>query len=87
MEEWLDGFRKVRPLDRIEKISPRPLLLLHGKDDDLVDLSHAQRLFAAAKEPKTIQLVKRAGHRLRLNKEAMSAALEWLKQFNKSHWH
>jgi fermentation-respiration switch protein FrsA (DUF1100 family) len=29
-----------------------PLLILHSRDDTVVDFSHSQRLFAAANEPK-----------------------------------
>ena len=83
VEEWMDSFRKVRPLDHIKKISPRPLFLLHGKEDDLVPPSHAQRLFAAAKEPRTVCYIKGAGHRLRLYREAMETARDWLKAINK----
>lgn len=42
----------VRPEDKIGNISPRPILLFHCDKDHYVDVSHAERLFAAAKNPK-----------------------------------
>jgi dipeptidyl aminopeptidase/acylaminoacyl peptidase len=36
VEEWLNGFNTVSPIRWIDRISPRPLLLIHGDKDDLV---------------------------------------------------
>ena len=41
-------------LDEISAISPLPLLLIHGRDDPVVPYRHAERLLAAAKQPKTL---------------------------------
>lgn len=45
------------------RISPRPLLLIHGRADEVVPLDDARLLFAAAGEPKELALVKGADHR------------------------
>ena len=39
-----------------------PLLLIHGDRDDIVPLSHGETLFAAAREPKRLEVVRGAGH-------------------------
>jgi fermentation-respiration switch protein FrsA (DUF1100 family) len=39
-----------------------PLLVVHGERDEIVPLSHGQRLFAAAPEPKRWHPVANAGH-------------------------
>jgi fermentation-respiration switch protein FrsA (DUF1100 family) len=39
-----------------------PLLVLHGDRDELVPLSHGERLFKAAPEPKRLHVVADAGH-------------------------
>ncbi len=39
-----------------------PLLVLHGDRDDLVPLGHGQALFAAAPEPKRLEVLPGAGH-------------------------
>ena len=33
--EWLDGFRLVCPVEYVAGIAPRPLLLVHGSEDEL----------------------------------------------------
>ena len=78
-QEWLDGFKQVKPIDYVAGISPRPLLLVHGSQDELVDVSEAYRLYAKAGEPKRLVIVEGAGHRLRRNDEAMAKVLGWLK--------
>jgi len=79
VEDWAANFKKVAPIKWIEKISPRPLLLVHGDRDDLVPIEHAQRLFQKAGEPKKLIILPGAGHRLRHEEKAVSTALSWLK--------
>lgn len=52
----------VRPIDDIATISPRPILILHGTADDTIRFYHAERLFAAAGEPKEIYTAEGANH-------------------------
>ncbi len=80
--EWAKGFDRVRPTDWIHKISPRPLLIVHGENDQTVPLSHAWELYEKAKEPKDISIIKDAEHKLRLSEPAMNTALAWLKKVN-----
>ncbi len=42
----------VVPEKSISRISPRPIYIMHCKQDDYVDYSHAQRLYKAANDPK-----------------------------------
>lgn len=49
-------------IDIVDRISPVPLLLIHGQRDVIVDASHSQRLFAAAGEPKQLWLVPEGRH-------------------------
>lgn len=46
----------------VSKIAPIPLLIIHGTADNVVPCKHAERLFAAAQEPKTLWMIKQAGH-------------------------
>ena len=78
-DEWLDGFKKVAPLQCVGRISPRPLLLIHGDKDDLVPVEHAHKLYEKAAEPKDLFIIPGAGHRLRLEEKAIATALNWLK--------
>ncbi len=76
-DEWLDGIRQVSPLNCIARIAPRPLLLVHGSEDDLVDVTDATRLFQQAREPKQLVIVDGAGHRLRRDERAMREVMGW----------
>ena len=52
----------LRPVDVVDRLSPRPLLLIHGAADDVVVPSESERNYAAANEPKELVLVPEAGH-------------------------
>lgn len=54
--------QRARPVDSIAAIAPRPLLLIHGEQDDMCPVQHAHRLYAAAKEPKELWLAPQAKH-------------------------
>ena len=41
-----------RPADMVDKIAPRPLLVIHARGDEIIDFRHGTRLFDAASEPK-----------------------------------
>jgi alpha/beta superfamily hydrolase len=77
-EAWLDGFRHLIPIRQIEGISPRPLLMIHGTHDDVVDPRDAWALYEKAGQPKDIVMIEGAGHRLRVEDRAVEAALSWL---------
>jgi dipeptidyl aminopeptidase/acylaminoacyl peptidase len=77
-QEWLQGFDAITPIHYIDKISPRPLYLIHGEDDDVVPVEHAYELYKKAKEPREMMIIPGAGHRLRLEERAVEAALNWL---------
>ena len=77
--EWFEGFREVSPVKYVAKIAPRPLLLVHGSQDDIVPVTHAHEVYARAGEPKQLVIVDGAGHRLRQDDRAMAVAIDWLK--------
>lgn len=79
MKDWLGGFKLVSPIKHVAEIAPRPLLLVHGSKDELVDVSHAYELYARAGEPKQIIIIDGAGHRLRQNDKAVAIVINWLK--------
>ena len=77
-EEWLDGFNKVRPVDYVARIAPRPLLLVHGDRDETVPVEQARWLYKEAGEPKKLVIIDGAGHRLRQDRRAMKRVMDWL---------
>src|SRR3990172_9106947 len=78
LEAWRQEFREVRPLRWIDQVSPRPLLLVHGRRDELIPVAHARALYKRAREPKELVIIPRAGHRLRREEQAIAIAREWL---------
>lgn len=50
------------PIDCIGRISPTPILIMHGKDDRIVPPSMGRRLFDAASEPKELWQVDATDH-------------------------
>lgn len=80
VQEWRERFEQVTPLLWIDKVSPCPLLIVHGEQDKVVEVSHAHALYQKAREPKQIVIVEGGEHKLRLNEKAMDVVLEWLKE-------
>jgi alpha-beta hydrolase superfamily lysophospholipase len=66
---WTAGLRldchlpDADPLRWAGQIAPRPLLLIHGGQDEGIPVSDAQRLYNAAGEPKELWVVPEAKHR------------------------
>jgi fermentation-respiration switch protein FrsA (DUF1100 family) len=66
---WIAGHRlgcqlsDSDPLRWVGRISPRPLLIIHGGQDRDVPVSEAHRLYEAAGEPKELWIVEQAAHR------------------------
>lgn len=57
---WLtkDKYNSVARIGAVR----RPLLILHGEQDQLVPVAEGERLFQAANEPKKLQVVPETGH-------------------------
>lgn len=55
-------FSKIHPIDWVGRIAPRPLSIIHGGQDSVVQLQHARRLFRAARGPKSLWIVPDGGH-------------------------
>jgi uncharacterized protein len=53
---------RLRPVDVIGQVSPRPIFITHGALDEIVPVSHAVTLFKAAEEPKELWVIADAHH-------------------------
>ena len=68
LAEWFTQVRAsyrpsgVRPEDVIGQIAPRPVLLIHGEQDDMCPIGDVHRLFARAGDPKQLWLMPKAKH-------------------------
>ncbi len=62
--QWEAGMdvTQVRPVDEVASISPRPLLLVHGEQDETIPVANGYQLYAAAQEPKELYIIPDAGH-------------------------
>jgi cephalosporin-C deacetylase-like acetyl esterase len=80
-ESLSDAGRVLRPVDPlvwVARIAPRPLLMLNGRQDDVVPPPTTEELFAAAREPKEIRWYD-SGHNLPVL-QAVTVSLQWLKE-------
>jgi len=50
------------PLPVVGRVSPIPLLIIHGDKDNVVPLNHGEALYAAAAQPKEMWVVTGGGH-------------------------
>jgi len=80
VQKWLDGFKTVAPIEYVGRISPKPLLLVHGENDDVVPVEHVKRLYAKAGRPRKKIVLPGAGHRLRQDERAIQAVMLWLQK-------
>jgi len=76
-QRWLESMIPIEPIKFIGFASPTPLLLQSGRQDNLVPPSDAERLHAAAPDPKTVQWYD-AGHGLDVT--ATRARSFWLQE-------
>jgi dipeptidyl aminopeptidase/acylaminoacyl peptidase len=62
--EWASGLRiaRVRPIDHVAAIAPRPLLLIYGERDSYIPADQPQALFERAGEPKEIWFAPGSDH-------------------------
>jgi uncharacterized protein len=80
LSAWWAEFVDVAPEKHIGALSPRPVLVVHADDDETVPYLHAERLFAAAGEPKELVRLRGGGHQLRRDPRAVDALVDWFEQ-------
>jgi len=74
---WYSQSRRFNPISWIDKISPRPVLVVHGAKDELVAVENAHELYRKAKEPKNFLIIEDAEHRIRESVEAIESIVSW----------
>ncbi len=74
---WAQELKETRALDVVDRIPPRPLMIVHGSIDDTVALSDA-RVLADAAITADLRVITGAGHRLRHDPRAVALLLGWL---------
>lgn len=76
---WARELREIRPLHLAGKFSPRPLLLVHGAEDDQVPVTDARAL-ADCHGSAELRVIHGAAHRLRDDPRAVAVFLGWLER-------
>jgi fermentation-respiration switch protein FrsA (DUF1100 family) len=79
---FLEDLRRQELLSHVGTVAR--VLILHGKDDELVAPPHGQAIFAAVREPKSLHIFPRTDHRfsqVESRRLAISLSLEWFQRF------
>lgn len=82
---WLPmPLSEVAPVKSVARLTPRPLLLIHGSRDRIVRPTDAKALHAAAGHPKSLRVLPRSGHK-RIHRHLRPAIQRRVAQFFISH--
>ena len=79
-DSWARELAEIRPVAAIGKIPPRPLLIVHGADDETVPLDDARILADAANDEVELRVLSEAGHRLRHDPRAVALLMGWMER-------
>jgi len=74
---WARELIEVRPVQLAAKVPPRPLLIVHGANDETVPLTDARLLAEAANASAELRVLPGAGHRLLYDPRAMALLVGW----------
>jgi putative redox protein len=77
LDAWSRELKELRAVAAAPVLAPRPLLVVHGSDDDLVPVFDA-RVLVDAHGNAELRIVNGAGHRLRHDPRAVAVLLGWL---------
>jgi len=77
VQAWYREMRDARPTQMVVNIPPRPLLIVHGANDDVVPLTDARELAEAADSTAELRVVGGAGHMLFHDPRAIALLLGW----------
>jgi putative redox protein len=77
LDAWTRELRELRAVACAPRLAPRPLLVVHGSEDDLVPVFDA-RVIGDAHASAELRIIEGAGHRLRHDPRAVAVLLGWL---------
>mgnify|MGYP000910208265 CR=1 FL=1 len=77
LDRWTRPFKEIRPVDDAAVVSPRPMLVLHGSDDESVP-SFDARVLSDAHAAAELRIIPGAAHDLRHDPRAVAILLGWL---------
>lgn len=77
LDAWSKEFRTLRPINLVADLAPRPLLVMHGSEDEAVPHFDARALSDAHRSAE-LRIIGGAGHQLRHDPRAIAVLLGWL---------
>jgi len=77
LDAWSRELRALRTVDQVASVAPRPLLVMHGAEDDVVPVFDA-RVLADAHGSADLRIIDGGGHQLRHDPRAVAVILGWL---------
>ena len=75
---WGNAIAHLDIVGAASAMAPRPLMIVHGSHDDVVDIDHARRLAAAAPKHGDLRVIEHGAHRLRHDPRATAMLFGWL---------
>lgn len=84
--ETIEKTLEYRPLEVVDRISPRALLLIGARDDDLCKIEGYQKMYERAREPKKLAVLPITHYEIYSGKgfeESSRLAIEWFDRFLK----
>ena len=82
--ETVEKTLEYKPIDVVDKISPRPLLLIAARDDDTCPMEGYEKLYERAREPKKLVVLPITHYEIYAGKwlvESSRLACEWFTRF------
>ena len=76
--EWARQLDEIRPVAVIGKLAPRPVLVVHGTDDEVVPVDDARALAEAGPGSVELHILGGADHGLRHDPRVVALLLDWL---------
>ena len=77
LDQWARGLQEIHPANAAAELSGRPMLLIHGSDDESVPVFDA-RVLADGHGSAELRIVSGAAHDLRHDPRAVAILLGWL---------
>ncbi len=85
LRRMIEDAKVYNPMNEISKISPRPLMIVHGSDDAGIPLAGVKRLYELAGEPKDLVVVEGADHNLS-DSRAYKITVDTISQWFSKQW-
>jgi len=80
LARWGAAFTELQPDKAAARMAGRPLLIVHGAEDQAVPVSDARILAEAAAPSAELHILPGAGHRLRADPRAVALLVGWLER-------